>query len=174
MTSASAPFLYVIALGSNRVHPRHGRPETVVQAALACLAASGIQVLRAARSISSAPIGPSLRTYANSACLISTPLSPPRLLAHLKQIERAFGRRRGQRWGSRVLDCDIVLWSGGRWQSPALTIPHRLWRTRTFVAAPVAGVAPLWRDPVSGLTARQTAFRLKRPLAKTETSMFPR
>ena len=41
-------------------------------------------------------------------------LDPPAMLAALKAIERDFGRRAGRRWGARVLDLDIVAWSGGR------------------------------------------------------------
>ena len=164
MATARPPFLYVIALGSNRPHGRHGRPASILSAALTRLAGPEIELLATAPVIGSVPVGPSLRTYANSACLIRTPLMPPALLARLKLVERDFGRRRGQRWGSRVLDLDIILWSVGRWQSPGLTIPHQRWRERDFVAAPVAALVPGWRDPVTGLSARQTAFRLNRSI----------
>jgi 2-amino-4-hydroxy-6-hydroxymethyldihydropteridine diphosphokinase len=59
-----------------------------------------------------------------------------------------------------VLDLDIVLWSGGAWASPGLTIPHPRFRTRQFVLGPAASIAPTWRDPLSGLTLRQLAYRL--------------
>lgn len=78
------------------------------------MAEVGLLVEAAAPIMSSAPIGPSLRRYANSAVLIATDLPPDELLGLLKDIERRFGRsRRGQRWSSRVLDLDLVLWSGG-------------------------------------------------------------
>jgi len=119
------------------------------------------EVIAEARVIDSRPVGPSLRRYANGALLLRTALSPPELLEALKAIERAFGRRRGgQRWGSRVLDLDIVLWNGGRFASPALTIPHAAFRTRGFVLEPAAAIAPRWRDPLTGLTLRQLRARL--------------
>lgn len=164
MATARPPFLYVIALGSNRPHGRHGRPASNLSAALTQLAGPDLEVVATAPIIASAPVGPSLRTYANSACLIRTRLMPTALLTRLKQVERDFGRRRGQRWGSRVLDLDIILWSGGRWQSRNLTIPHRLWRERDFVVSPVASLVPTWRDPLTGLTTRQLAFRRNRPI----------
>jgi 2-amino-4-hydroxy-6-hydroxymethyldihydropteridine diphosphokinase len=112
------------------------------------------------------PIGPSLRRYANAVAVIETRLPPPALLALLKRVEREFGRRPGgQRWTSRVLDLDLVLWSGGPFVEPGLTIPHRLFRTRNFVLAPAAHIAPDWRDPVTGLTVRQLHARLTRPRA---------
>ena len=164
MHTARPPFLYVIALGSNRPHGHHGRPASVIAAARSYLSGPAVALLASAPIIASAPVGPSLRTYANSACLIRSCLMPPALLAGLKSIEREFGRRRGQRWGNRVLDLDIILWSGGRWQSRNLTIPHRLWRERDFVVSPVASLVPAWRDPLTGLTTRQLAFRHNRPI----------
>jgi 2-amino-4-hydroxy-6-hydroxymethyldihydropteridine diphosphokinase len=155
---------YLIALGSNRRHHRHGPPERVLRAALAALEKSGIEVMRAAPVIASAPLGPSLRRYANGAALVKTQLMPDELLAALKGIERDFGRRPGgQRWGSRVLDLDLVLWQGGAWSSPGLTVPHPEFRGRGFVLDPAARIAPAWRDPLSGLTVRQLAVRLRRP-----------
>jgi 2-amino-4-hydroxy-6-hydroxymethyldihydropteridine diphosphokinase len=59
-----------------------------------------------------------------------------------------------------VLDLDIVLWSGGPWASERLVIPHPEFRSRAFVLAPAAAVAPGWRDPVTGRTLRQLNARL--------------
>ena len=155
---------YLIALGSNVRHHRHGLPEAVLAAALTELTQRGLTVLRAAPILRSAAVGPSLRRYANGAALIETGLDPEALLAALKSIERGFGRRSGgQRWTSRVLDLDIVLWSGGPWASADLFVPHPLFRARQFVLKPAAAIAPDWRDPLTGLTLRQLAARLVRP-----------
>ncbi|WP_234026451.1 2-amino-4-hydroxy-6-hydroxymethyldihydropteridine diphosphokinase [Qipengyuania thermophila] len=112
----------------------------------------------------SAPLGPSRRRYANGALVLASALEPLALLAALKELERRLGRRPGgQRWSARVLDCDIVLWSGGGWRSRDLTIPHSAFRARCFVLRPLAAVAPLWRDPATGLTPRHLLARLTRP-----------
>jgi 2-amino-4-hydroxy-6-hydroxymethyldihydropteridine diphosphokinase len=131
----------------------------VLRAALAELEAEGITVERTSHVASSVPLGPSPRRYANSAAIVATELEPPALLRRLKAIERRFGRRGGRRWASRVLDLDIVLWSGGAWSGPGLTVPHIAFRERRFVLDPAAEVAPAWRDPVSGRTLRQLAAR---------------
>jgi 2-amino-4-hydroxy-6-hydroxymethyldihydropteridine diphosphokinase len=94
--------------------------------------------------------------------LVETDEDPPALLARLKAIETAFGRRRGQRWTDRVIDLDIVLWSGGVWASDGLTVPHPEFRRRAFVLAPLAAIVPDWRDPMTGRTVRQLAARLRR------------
>ena len=159
---------YLIALGSNVRHVRHGRPRDVVGAAIDALAANGMRIEGASPIMISDPLGPSLRRYANAVLILGTDLDPPALLTRLKVIERDFGRRRGgRRWTSRVLDLDIVLWDGGAWSAPGLTIPHPAYRHRGFVLRPAAQLVPGWRDPVSGLTVRQLLSRLHKPRALT-------
>ena len=136
----------------------------MLAAALEALAGDGLTVVAMGPAVRSEPIGPSIRRYANSAAVIETRLEPPALLAALKRIERAFGRRaRGRRWAARVLDLDVVLWSGGPFAEPGLVIPHPLFRERDFVLRPAARIAGHWRDPVTGLTVRQLHARLTRP-----------
>ena len=149
---------YVIALGSNQRHPRHGAPARVVTAAMALL-----EPVARSRIISSVAIGPSQRRYANAAVLIESELPPPALLIHLKTIERSFGRRsRGQRWSARVLDLDIILWSGGIWADATLTVPHPAFRARSFVLTPLCEITPRWRDPISHFSTLQLKARLDR------------
>ena len=154
---------YVIALGSNVRHHKYGRPRDVLKAALVRMERQGIHVLRASRVIESAPIGPSLRRYANAAAIVECKHGPAKLLGKLKKLERKFGRRAGgQRWRARVLDLDIILWCGGSFVSPELVIPHPLFRERDFVLRPAAAIAPRWRDPVSGFSLFQLLARLTR------------
>ena len=150
------PSSYVIALGSNR-RGRHGTPADEVRAALA--AVSG--VVMTSSLVATAPLGPARRRFVNAAALVESEDSPPELLARLKAIETAFGRRRGQRWTDRVIDLDIILWSGGAWASDGLTVPHPEFRRRDFVLRPVAAIVPDWRDPVTGRTIRQLAARIR-------------
>lgn len=160
--------IYAIALGSNMRHGRFGRPEAVLALALRQLDAGATRVLVRSPVRRSAPLGPSLRTYANAAALLETDLMPEDLLDHLKQMERDFGRRPGgQAWRARPLDLDILLWSGGPYASKHLCIPHRFMAVRDFVLTPLCDIAPDWRDPLSGLTARHLKARLdqKRPAA---------
>ncbi|HEX9805982.1 MAG TPA: 2-amino-4-hydroxy-6-hydroxymethyldihydropteridine diphosphokinase [Alteraurantiacibacter sp.] len=155
---------YLIALGSNVRHPRLGSPSEVLHEAVASLEREGVDVRAVSPIIRSAPMGPSQRRYANGAALLASELEPAAMLALLKRIERAFGRRPGgRRWRARVLDLDIVLWSGGCWSSLELTIPHPQFRERGFVLRPATAIVPGWRDPVSGLTLRQLHARLTRP-----------
>jgi len=151
---------YAIAIGSNRPG-RHGRPEAEVRAAIAGLGG----IIAVSRIFATPPLGPSSRRYANAVAILESTESPPALLARLKNIERAFGRRAGRRWGARVIDLDIILWSGGVHVDTALgtglTIPHPSFRARRFVLDPLEALVPRWRDPVTGLTVRQLAARVR-------------
>ena len=155
-----AQHLYAIAIGSNRPHGRHGRPPGVVEAAIARLD-QDFGLFDASPIVLNAAHGRAGRDFANAVALVESELDPPQMLKRLKAIEQDFGRRRGRRWGPRVLDLDLALWSGGRWRSRRLTVPHRQLASRSFVLQPLAAVAPGWR--IEGpLTARHLAHRLAR------------
>jgi len=130
------------------------------------LAALGTVAARAP-IISTAPIGAAQRRFANSVAILESEYDPHALLSALKRMEREFGRRTARRWGDRVLDLDIVLWSGGIWTSPSLVIPHPLFCERSFVLGPASAIARTWHDPRSGLNIAQLNARLTRPRALT-------
>lgn len=155
MPSKSSRSTYVVAIGSNRPG-RHGGPRLEVAAALDRIGGLGSPI------VDSAPLGPSTRTFANAVALVPSALSPPGMLAWLKGIERDFGRRAGRRWGARVIDLDLILWTGGRWRSRGLIVPHVAYRERAFVLAPLAAIAPRWRDPVTGRSVAHALALLTR------------
>ena len=150
---------YAIALGSNRPS-RHGSPTETLRAALAMLKPVTTSKIHATPAL-----GPAGRAFANAVAIVESKLEPDEFLVELKALERAFGRRAGRRWGPRVLDLDIILWSDGPWDGPGPLVPHPEYRNRAFVLKPLAELAPDWRDPVSGLTVRQLLARLLRPRA---------
>lgn len=155
---SEATHLYAIALGSNQPHGRFGRPSSVVEAAIAKLDWE-FDLFDASEIILNPAQGLAGREFANAVALVESSLEPPDLLSALKNIERNFGRRRGRRWGSRVLDLDILAWSGGAYQSRGLKIPHARLAERTFVLEPLASIAPNW-PLIGALTARHLAARL--------------
>ena len=150
-------YCYAIALGSNR-RSRYGSPADTVRAALADLRPAAVSQIHHTPAL-----GPAGRGFANAVAIVESRLEPDELLVQLKALERAFGRRPGRRWGPRVLDLDIILWSEGPWDGPGPIVPHPAFRDRAFVLQPLAELTPDWRDPVSGLTVRQLLFRLTRP-----------
>jgi 2-amino-4-hydroxy-6-hydroxymethyldihydropteridine diphosphokinase len=139
-----ATHLYAIAIGSNRRHIRHGRPAGVVEAAIARLDAE-FDLFDASPIILNKAVGGAGRDFANAVALVESDLEPGPMLVALKRFERDFGRRRGKRWGERVLDLDLVAWDGGRFRSRTLNIPHPKLGQRDFVLGPLAAIAPAWR-----------------------------
>jgi 2-amino-4-hydroxy-6-hydroxymethyldihydropteridine diphosphokinase len=152
-----ATHLFAIAIGSNRPHGRYGRPAGVVESAIARLDQE-FGLFDASPIVLNAAHGGAGRDFANAVALVESGLKPPDMLKRLKAIEREFGRRSGKRWGPRVLDLDLVLWSGGRWRSRWLTVPHSQLPNRSFVLQPLAAIAPNWR--VGALSIRHFAERL--------------
>lgn len=148
---------YAIALGSNR-RSCHGSPAATLRAALAALDVRAVSKIR-----STPAMGPAGRGFANAVAIVESRLAPDALLAELKAMERAFGRRPGRRWGPRVLDLDIILWSGGAWGGPGPIVPHPEYAKRAFVLQPLAELVPGWRDPLTGATMRQRLARLTAP-----------
>jgi 2-amino-4-hydroxy-6-hydroxymethyldihydropteridine diphosphokinase len=157
---ADATHLYAVAIGSNRLHGRFGPPSGVVEAAIACLDEQ-FGLFDASPIVLNAAHGGAGRDFANAVAVVESRLDPNKMLTRLKSLERAFGRRSGKRWGPRVLDLDLVLWSGGQFRSRRLTIPHPQLATRSFVLEPLAAIAPGWRI-AGALTARHLAHRLAR------------
>ena len=157
---AGATHLYAIAIGSNRPHGRHGRPAGVVEAAVGELDRR-FGLFDASPVVLNPAHGGAGRDFANAVALVESKLEPLEMLAELKGLERDFGRRMGKRWGTRVLDLDIALWSGGHFCRRGLSIPHPQIDRRTFVLGPLAAIAPGWRVRGSQ-TVRHLAHRLAR------------
>ena len=148
-----------LGLGSNL-----GDRRANIAAALAALAAHpAIRVEAASTLIETAPVGgpPGQGPFLNGAARLETDLAPAALLAELKAIERAGGRRDGPRWGPRPIDLDILLYGGEVLDTPDLVIPHPRLGQRRFVLAPLAEIAPDAVDPVTGLTVRALLARLE-------------
>ena len=80
--------------------------------------------------------------YWNAAARLACPLAPAALLAELQSLERAAGRTRRQRWASRPLDLDLLVFEGVQERSAGLTLPHPGIRSRLFVLHPLLDVAP--------------------------------
>lgn len=157
-----------VALGAN-LPSRFGAAQVTLRYAIGALAESGQQI----ESVSpfyrtpSVPAGDN-PDYCNAAIAIKTQLDAPRLLTLLQQVEADVGRVRDVRWGSRVIDLDLIAFADlvlpdeatfRAWhdlpfeaqlrETPSeLILPHPRMHQRAFVLVPLGDIAPHWRHPV--------------------------
>lgn len=100
------------------------------------------------------PFGPVQQgDFINAVAGLLTQLSPERLLAGLRALEAAQGRRRAERWGPRTLDLDLLVFGDQSIKTDALEVPHPGIAERGFVLAPLADIAPTLFVPGVGRVA---------------------
>jgi len=152
-----------VALGGNL-----DDPERHVRSAFSELAAlPRTNVKRRSSLYRAAPLGPPGQPeYINAVAEIETELEPEELLDCLQSIEAAHGRARGEKWGPRTLDLDLLLYDERRIRTARLTVPHAGLTARNFVLGPLAEIAPdlaiPGSGPVDGLLARLGTGGLER------------
>ncbi|MCL5041949.1 MAG: 2-amino-4-hydroxy-6-hydroxymethyldihydropteridine diphosphokinase [Gammaproteobacteria bacterium] len=129
-----------IGLGSNQANPVVQLQQALK--ALAQLPAS--QLVGQSSLYRSAPMGPQDQPdYVNAVACLETALTPLALLDQLQAIEQLHGReRKGERWGPRTLDLDLLLYGKQSIDLPRLTVPHYGLEQRDFVLQPLAELAP--------------------------------
>lgn len=124
-----------IALGSNL-----DRPLFQVKAGINRLALEPqITLLAQSAYYQNPPMGKMPQAdYVNAVVKIETSYSPHELLAVLQKIEALQGRvRTGQRWESRILDLDLLLFDHFSYCDEKLTLPHPGLTLRDFVIYPL-------------------------------------
>lgn len=134
----------MIGLGGNL-----GDRQATLATAVGELSALGA-VLAVSALYETAPVGPPQPAYLNAAARVETPLTPHSLLLALLEIERRQGRERGEKWGPRTLDLDILWIAGTAVSSADLVVPHPRLRQRRFALVPLLDVAPDAQEPTTG------------------------
>jgi 2-amino-4-hydroxy-6-hydroxymethyldihydropteridine diphosphokinase len=120
----------------------------------------GFVLRRVSLAYESEPVGPPQPRYLNAVAQIGTLLSPRATLQRLQSVEDAMGRVRRERWGSREIDLDLLLYGERVLEETGLQIQHPLLAERAFVLAPLAEIAPEAVHPLRRLTARALLERL--------------
>jgi 2-amino-4-hydroxy-6-hydroxymethyldihydropteridine diphosphokinase len=147
--------MILVALGSNIESP-WGSPSTTVEKALHLLDEKNCRVVRRSSLFETAPLGRTDQPdFINAVAQVESELAPESLLALLHEIEAEAGRRRGEPWGPRELDLDLLDVHGLIRTAPPPVLPHPGIEERPFVLAPIAEIAPEWRHPILGRSAAE-------------------
>ncbi len=138
--------LAYIGLGSN-LGDRKG---TLDRALELLVATSKVRVQRVSAYRETAAVGgpAGQGPYLNAAAVLATELEPLPLLRVVQSIENQLGRVRGERWGPRTLDLDLLLFDNRIVQVPELSLPHPRLHERLFVLEPLAEIAANVQHPV--------------------------
>lgn len=147
-----------IGLGSN-LDDRLG----FINKALDALKANtNIDLLRVSDFVETKPLGNLAQpNYLNAAAELKTSLKPQELLDNLQEIENGLGRKRsGQKWQSRTIDLDILLYGDKVIETENLTIPHKQMHLRSFVLKNLCQLNPQLPHPVLKTTVSRLAERL--------------
>ncbi len=139
-----------IGIGSNLGDRRANTAEAIEKVSKL----PGTRVVRASSLYESEPLGNAKTWFVNSVIELESDLAPDALLKKLKAIEEAMGRKRvkGKRWGSRIIDLDILLFDQDVVDKRTLKIPHPEMHKRRFVLLPLAELAPQVIHPQLGQT----------------------
>ncbi len=135
-----------IGLGSNL----GDRRANIADALARIRALPGVRILKESSLYESEPHGDAKTWFVNGVIEIETEMSPEPLLKKLKAVEATMGRKRvkGKRWGSRIIDLDILLYGGQVVSKRTLKIPHPELQNRRFVLLPLSELAPQVIHPV--------------------------
>lgn len=139
-----------IGLGSNL-----DRPSRQIDIALERIAELPTTLLvKSSARYRSAPFGGVEQAdFVNAAAAILTRLPAEILLRELQAIEDERGRVRDVRWGPRVIDLDLLVYSDKIIATESLTVPHPGIAERNFVLLPLLDIAPDLSAPGLGRLA---------------------
>ena len=86
--------------------------------------------------------------FLNQALQIKTPLDAGQLIRNILEVEKKMGREREEKYGSRIIDIDILLFNDEVINTTLLKVPHPEMQNRRFVLAPLMEIAPGLIHPV--------------------------
>jgi 2-amino-4-hydroxy-6-hydroxymethyldihydropteridine diphosphokinase len=115
------------------------RQEFIDRAVTLLAATDGVQVLAVSELRETDPVGLLEQPrFLNGAAAVETTLSARELLEALLGIERTLGRVRGERWGPRTIDLDLLLYGDTVVDEPGLEVPHPRLHERRFALEPLS------------------------------------
>jgi 2-amino-4-hydroxy-6-hydroxymethyldihydropteridine diphosphokinase len=102
--------------------------------------------------------------YLNQVIQLKTDLSAAVILEKILSIEKLMGREREIKWGSRIIDIDILFYGSSIISEPELQIPHPELHKRMFTLVPLSEIAQDFIHPILNKNIFQLKSELKSDL----------
>jgi 2-amino-4-hydroxy-6-hydroxymethyldihydropteridine diphosphokinase len=153
------PHRALIGIGSNLGDRKANYRESLDR--IAALPAT--RIVKASSLYESEPLGDAKTWFVNAVIEIETDCAADELLKRFKAIEKAMGRKRvkGRRWGSRIIDLDILFFDNEIINKRTLRVPHKELQNRRFVLVPLCELAPQMVHPRLNVTISALLATLK-------------
>lgn len=142
-----------LGLGSNL-----GRRRDHLRQGVRALVAGGVEPGRLSSVVETPPLG-----YEDQPAFLNLVMEgrwgegPGPLLELMMDVESREGRVRSFPNAPRTLDVDLLFFGRRIIRAPGLRVPHLRWRVRSFVARPLAEIAPDLVDPETGWRVEEVA-----------------
>ena len=98
--------------------------------------------------------------FLNQVVFLKTQLSANKVLNEILEIETSMGRIRDEKWGSRLIDIDILFYNNEVIKQNDLEVPHPNLHNRRFTLEPLVEIAPELVHPL----LNKTMLELKKDL----------
>ena len=99
-------------------------------------------------------------SFLNQVVVANTHLTPNLLMKKILEIERVLGRVRGEKWGPRIIDIDILYYDDLIINQEEIKIPHPLLQERIFVLEPLKEIYADKIDPRFNLSVEDLYNKL--------------
>jgi len=153
------PHRALIGIGSNLGDRKANYRESLDR--IATLPAT--RIVKTSSLYESEPLGDAKTWFVNAVIEIEIDCSADELLKRLKAIEKGMGRKRvkGKRWGSRIIDLDILFFDNEIINKRTLRVPHKELQNRRFVLIPLCELVPQLVHPRLNVTISELLATLK-------------
>ncbi|MCD6486912.1 MAG: 2-amino-4-hydroxy-6-hydroxymethyldihydropteridine diphosphokinase [Syntrophobacterales bacterium] len=122
----------------------------------------GVGMLRCSSLYKTQPVGFEEQDwFVNGVIEIRTRFRPRALMNAMQRVEDEMGRVRGEKWGPRVIDIDILLYGQIVIKEEGLVLPHPELHKRRFVLVPLNEIAPCAIHPAFGISEKGLLDRLQ-------------
>ncbi len=147
-----------LGIGSNV-----GNPASNCAAAVKCISdVDGVRVLRCSSLYKTQPVGLEEQDwFVNGVIEIRPMLRLRALMDAMQRVEDEMGRLRGEKWGPRIIDIDILLYGQAVMEEEGLVVPHSELHKRRFVLVPLNEIAPCAIHPAFGISVKGLLDRLQ-------------